>query len=446
MNYKSKKCSYSIIITTSFICSSHVIPMHRALAKTAFSGTLIGGTAKYVYDKKRNIETLHQRTQLIVLFPTSATQPLQCPAAPSQLSLSPTYNHIIALHKATWPTSDKSTFEQQYQDIVTHYYPNGLWQLPDKTKNELCVATKYLIEKEIASSDDSYTVYHGTKNVLGIVLRTRLAHDINPTAHHKSFALRDPGTENIFKNIDTTKPIAQHLIHVKENEKKRLRQYCSDERSAYTGQLFGTSPSASENRMQVKIAEFPQEYKDALLAVNAAALANSSPAELKGSNSLRFIAGIQDYNNWWSFLIPDNKSAIAEADITEIKRTIEDYGANPDIIDKYSDDLRTLSANTDGMLIQMMIPKDQAHLLTLCKSFNFPIRSAHEKLASLQKLFTQTTVSDIDHGHMVMPLPLFDHTTKMRAIVRTDEKTMSKLTEIFEKISAEVKNEIKEKS
>ncbi len=458
MNYKNIISYYLAFLAIGILHNSYVLPMliGRRIPisgrnKWKYPVTIMTGiTAGYVYDKNRKKHTL--AAELLYLHSTKKWSSIadhnSLPEwSENILNQSASYNHIAALHRITCPHAmeeNEQSVEQKSNDLLGTYYLNGIFQLPQETKNKLCSTIISMIKNEIISSNDHYVAYHGTDNTIEILFRTLLHKQINPNLPDEWLVLRNPGIRNPFPLENN---IIDHLRKVKQEEQQRLKneyleKYGNHGKFEYVGQLFGSSEAKSAERMQIRIAEIPQEYNDALLSVNWAIMANSHPIKQKGSNSLRFLTDIQPYNDLWSSLMPLDLQMKVKRDLVALKQTIKCYGADPNIIDRYEKELQETCYGIGGMLIQFEIPKEQACHTILCESFNRPIGSAQEKLASLQKTLTDTNIMSIDSRHMVLPLSIFNDPNsqvKMHAIIRTDEETILKLTDIFDRIITEIK-------
>lgn len=448
----------SKIILLSLLLYPSLLPMHK---KIKIAGGLIttGGIAHHYYKQKHSFNDYYTNKEIVYLTDLETATPIQTVPLKSyaygELNCAPTYNHITALHHATWPgTSKNEPLDTKIRDILTEYYPEGSWQLPQRTKAELSSVAQLIISNEIDSSETHYSVYHGTHHTPGILFRTIMQKKINPDVPNNYLALRDPHTKNPFENNDNLLDFLSNERTKKENQLKeeyRIKISTKSTDPDYmrhtAGKIFGSSSTSrygDDMLHAIATVRLPAEYNDALLSVNRAALAHSSPKEIKGSNSLRFLTRIQAENNMEDVLLNQYIPMSPTSHIDEIKRTVQSYGVNPNIIDKYSNELKPLCSNIGGSLIQIQIPKNLNAEIINCESYNNPKSYAKEKLEEMQAPLQENSIKAIDYGHMIVPIPSILSTptngVTMHTIVNAQHNDLTNYIKLCNKISEEILN------
>ncbi|HEX4069423.1 MAG TPA: hypothetical protein VHX42_04965 [Candidatus Babeliales bacterium] len=451
MNYKNITLSLLIYIPS-------LLSMHKKIIKYSGPTVAVGALSKHVYDQKQELNHYYENKELLYVPTLETCKPINLiPLKEYSLNESesaPTYNHLIALHHATWPdTSKNEHLDNKTNDILTKYYPEGPWQLPQRTKAELSSAIKLIISNEIDSSETHYSVYHGTYHTPGILFRTIMHQKTNSNIPNNYLALRDPHTQNPFGSNDDLLTLLTNertkrkkQLWEKYHTKMRTKSTDPDYMTHVAGKVVGLSSSRYGGDILYEIATvgLPLEYNEALLSVNRAALAHSSPKAIKGSNSLRFLTRIQAENSIDDVLLNPYISIDARSHIDEMKKTVQSYGANPNIVDKHIDKLKPLCTNIGGSLIQIQIPKNISTKIMNCESYNNPKSYAQKKLEEMQAPLQETSINAIDYGHMIIPIPSILNTptngVTMHTIINAQQKDLTNFIQICHNISEEIIN------
>jgi hypothetical protein len=388
-------------------------------------------------------------------------------------------NHIDILAQARAPEliteqqeraiiNTQDAYEARIRVLLRHYYRDAWMELPQLMQRRLQQAVVVFTAREEETADTHYSLYHGTYDVAGMLLRTMLYGQ--GQFPNSTLLFRNPGDTDLLRSVADINKFRQEYNRKLNEAQGRARERMRNAPPPILGGNGGHTPDLVLPPRPDDYAGFAQYF----LSVNPAIMGNSWPIRPKGTNTLRFLTPLLGTNSWFNMLEYRVRALMqimfTSPSSVDSLRAIFNHTGRPELYERYRNELIPLTQGL-SMIIQIQIPRtgvvrmynaepggtadsgESRDILARLQTTN-PLTSTPE-IVSQNMLVLRSRLSptddqaeqvDIRQMRIALDPDIWEnparHDIRMNVIIRGDEQ---QLKQLFAKLHA-IAQELKQKS